>query len=66
MESNNRRGGSYWLTRAVLKLPIKEIYDINPGNVLEFSYEPAKHRLYYDKSSARDRSILWLEVVNIY
>ncbi|RIA95850.1 hypothetical protein C1645_733729 [Glomus cerebriforme] len=50
-----------FMIRAFLSFTLKEVYD-GQDNVLEFTYKPAKHRLYYDELSARDPSILWLEV----
>ncbi|CAG8556644.1 1786_t:CDS:2 [Funneliformis caledonium] len=53
-----------FLFPAILRFTFKEIYDIvNKDNILEYTYKPAKHRLYYDEKSARDPSRLWLEAV---
>ncbi|RIA97563.1 hypothetical protein C1645_853239 [Glomus cerebriforme] len=48
--------------RVTFTLTIKEGYDVFSQGVLEFEYNPAKYRVYYDESSARDPSILWLKV----
>ncbi|CAG8701128.1 7973_t:CDS:2, partial [Funneliformis caledonium] len=44
---------------------IKENYDDNNYDVLEYTYKPAKHRLYYDEQSARDPSRLWLKAASL-
>jgi hypothetical protein len=55
---------SPFLSRSELSFTLKESYDVdNPDDILEFTFKPADHRLYYDELSARDSSILWLEVV---
>ncbi|CAI2196824.1 7845_t:CDS:2, partial [Funneliformis geosporum] len=39
----------------IFTITLKEIYDIfNEDYVLEYTYKPAKHRLYYDEKSAKD------------
>lgn len=50
-----------FMIRADFSFTLKEVYD-DYNNVLEFTYKPAKHRLYYNEFNARDPSILWLEV----
>ncbi|CAI2194429.1 547_t:CDS:1, partial [Funneliformis geosporum] len=51
----------------IFTITLKEIYDIfNEDHVLEYTYKPAKHRLYYDEKSARDPSILWLEAIKFF
>ncbi|CAG8682423.1 6161_t:CDS:2, partial [Racocetra fulgida] len=54
-----------------LLLTVREAHDfvkngtIKVKDVLEYSYKPAKYRLYYDENNAKDPSLLWLEASKI-
>ncbi|CAI2164814.1 18490_t:CDS:2 [Funneliformis geosporum] len=50
----------------IMSFTLREVYDVNDDRVLEFTYKPAKYRLYYDEQSARDPSKLWLKVAKIF
>ncbi|RIB10740.1 hypothetical protein C2G38_2145918 [Gigaspora rosea] len=50
---------------AGLSVTVIEAYNIFTNKVLEFSYRPAKYRLYYDDESARDPSILWSKAAEL-
>ncbi|CAG8791568.1 22843_t:CDS:2, partial [Gigaspora margarita] len=48
------------LTGTYVKFPMNEVYSkLNSDEILEFSYRPAKFRLFYDEKNVRDISILW-------
>ncbi|CAG8809377.1 12281_t:CDS:2, partial [Gigaspora margarita] len=48
------------LTGTFVNFPMDEVYSkINPDEILEFSYRPAKFRLFYDEQNIRNISILW-------
>ncbi|KAF0523919.1 peptidase s41 family protein [Gigaspora margarita] len=48
------------LTGTFVNFPMDEVYSkINPDEILEFSYRPAKFRLFYDEQNIRNNSILW-------
>ncbi|CAG8733444.1 17855_t:CDS:2 [Gigaspora margarita] len=48
------------LTGTSVNFPMNEVYSkINPDEILEFSYRPAKFRLFYDEQNVRNISILW-------
>ncbi len=40
-------------------------YSFNSYDVLEYTYKPAKHRLYYDKQNVKDPGSLWLKAVEL-
>ncbi|CAG8808485.1 9575_t:CDS:2, partial [Gigaspora margarita] len=48
------------LTGTFVHFTMNEVYsEINPDEILEFSYRPAKFRLIYNEKNVRNISILW-------
>ncbi|RIB16416.1 hypothetical protein C2G38_2189991 [Gigaspora rosea] len=58
--SNNLMPKPFPLTGMSITFPINEMYSkINPDEILEFAFRPAKFRLFYDEKNIRNISMLW-------
>ncbi|CAG8599415.1 8944_t:CDS:2 [Acaulospora morrowiae] len=57
---NSSTDPSFYNIKASAQFTHVETYSIvNPDEVLEFTFRPAKYRLYYDKESIRNITVLW-------